>query len=176
MDFVEVMVNVLMGICSGVISSVIVSVCFYVITLEQNHLDEAKNMSYPLYSMLAVSLVSDMIVDKSKIDIGERLRLDLDEINNNFSQYEPWRYNGRLKMIMEKIYAFITDGRTHQAVAGKDLQSIVKEVTELKVLLEDYEKNFAKYCFFDILNNIVIKIACIIVLVLIIIFLAIIIF
>ena len=92
MDFIDVMANILIGISSGVFSSVIVSVCFYVITLEQSHLDEAKRMSYPLYSMLAYSLIPNMTQNSDRINIGEGLQNDLDEINDNFSQYEPWRY------------------------------------------------------------------------------------
>ena len=93
MDFIDVMANILIGISSGIFSSVIVSVCFYIITLEQNHLDEAKRMAYPLYSMHALTLIpSDFIKNNKKINIGKSLKHDLDDINMNFSQYEPWRY------------------------------------------------------------------------------------
>ena len=60
---------------------------------------------------------------------------------------------------MIEIYEFITDGRTHHAVAEQDLNTIKEKVTYLKDILEDYEKHFAKYCFQDILKNIVTKIA-----------------
>ena len=168
MEFNEIMVNILIGIASGAFSSVIVSVIFFIITNEQSDKVEAKNMAYPLYLIFLLS--SDTITpnNSNDINIKEGLKNAFNDLSDNFSRYEPWRYKGKLNKVMVEIYEFVMEGYQYKGIESKDIKDVNTKIKHLINIIEDYERNFAKYCFQNIINNIVIKITLIILVLLII--------
>lgn len=168
MEFNEIMVNILIGIASGAFSSIIVSVIFFIITNEQSDKAEAKSMAYPLYLIFILS--SDIITpnNSNNINIEEGLKNAFAELSDNFSRYEPWKFKGRLKKVMIEIYELVMEGYQYKGIKNKNIEIIKIKSEHLINIIEDYERNFAKYCFQNIINNIVIKITLIILVLLII--------
>ena len=164
-DF-DVLINVLIGVSSGVFSSVIVSVCFFEITNEQNNMNRAKQMIYPIYEMFMISDLHNQKFPNIE-QFLERLKYDFEELNSNFSTFEPKYYKGKLKEVLNEFYDYMIDGKNHEIVQCGNCLEIAKDTKKLIDSFAEYENNFTKYCFINIIRNKVIK-ATIIILILII--------
>lgn len=160
----NILLNILIGVVSGIFSSIMVSVCFFIITDNDTQFKESKEMVEPLYTLYMFSNFDEL----QKFPASKKILPEcLEKINHNFAQYEPKRYTGKLNIIMIDIYEFIIDGITHSAVKNEDYSKIKDKTYELINAFNDYQVHYRKYCFFNILNNSVVKLNLVILIILI---------
>ena len=144
MDFSDVMQNLAVGIAGGIFSSIIVSAVFYVLNEYQNELAKAKDMIYPLYGIVAISMIEGMSKDIKEIEIA---RGYFGEVTTNFSKFEPWQFHYELKSAMCKINDTICDGKYYgkkATLSKRALQDFSKEIEKYLSIIEACERNFVK--------------------------------
>lgn len=144
MEFSDVMDNLAIGIAGGIYSSIIVSVVFYVLNEYQNELNKAKDMIYPLYGIIVLSMTEDVSKDFKTIDIAREY---FGEVTNNFSKFEPWQFKYELKEAMCSINNIICDGKYYgkkATLSKKMLHEFANEIEKQLDKIEVCEKNFTK--------------------------------
>lgn len=144
MGFYDVMQNLAVGIAGGIFSSIIVSVVFYVLSEYQSELNKAKDMTYPLYGIIDLSISKDVQKNFKTMDVAREY---FDEVTNNFSKFEPWQFKYELKDAMCNINLIIGDGKYYNkkyTLSGKMLDEFSKEIEVQMKKIEYCERNFAK--------------------------------
>lgn len=150
MGFKATMDNLAVGIASGIFSSIIVSVVFYVLNDFQNEITKAKDMTHPLWGLIALSLTKDVPKNFEVKDIAKDY---FNDANTNFERFEPWKFKYRLHEIMSNIYELITDGKSHIAIEAGKIEELSDMLSKELQKLDNCERNFAKGLFERIVIN-----------------------
>lgn len=142
MSFSDVMQNLAVGIIGGIFSSIIVSVVFYLLNEFQTEIDRANDMIYPLYGLISFEKLGkfEMNLDFDPIETYR------DEAENNFSNFEPWRFKGGLHNAMCEINNIISDGKYYKKDMKLNPEMISEFSKDIEVqleLIQKCEKNFA---------------------------------
>ncbi len=147
MDFTAVMQNLAVGIVGGVFSSVMVSVVFYVLTEYQNEMSKAKDMIYPLYTII----VCARLKAERSINANEKIvQSAFGEAQHKFSRFEPWQFKHEVKEAMIEINFLLSDGRfincneKNEIILNEELIEFGNAMETQVQILEKCEREFAK--------------------------------
>ncbi|MBH1942530.1 hypothetical protein I5677_16680 [Mobilitalea sibirica] len=159
MDFKQIIDNLAVGIGSGIFASIIVTVVFYIFNDFQKEIEKAKDMTYPLWGLIALNLTKDVSKNFEVKDVANKYFSDA---NINFERFEPWKFKYELHVIMVNIYELLIDGKSYNAIeSGKTDQLSDLFIQELNKL-DNCDRYFVKGFFKRIIKNKIIISACMI--------------
>lgn len=163
MSFSEVIQNLAIGIAGGIFSGIIVSVVFYLLSQYQNELDLAKKMIYPFYEITIYDNKETTEMLKKKEEENDlpknfrsnRIKHAMNEVEMNFSTFEPWKFNYELKETMLEINQTIQDGKYYgKEEFNKEKLSEFMEIINAQLSkIQKFEKEFLKYFFKRLIKN-----------------------